>query len=164
VECFFGILKKKFRFLKNPITLQSQGDIDNVFYSCCIIHNMILKHDGLDKLWLDDSNWGNSNLTEIDSEDDEVPFEDEEIGDIYTPKIHDEANFKPLFVLDLIPANVTRGENIQKLEFNALRDLLANNLQLMYQRGELRWPMTRKCISKNHNDAPRHNFPDAGEL
>jgi hypothetical protein len=54
VECFFGILKNRFRFLKNPITLQDQSDVDNAFLTCCIINNMILAEDGLDKLWEND--------------------------------------------------------------------------------------------------------------
>ena len=61
VECFFGILKARFRFLKNPITLQNRDDVDNVFYTCCIINNMILSYDGLDSLWEDAVNWSNLN-------------------------------------------------------------------------------------------------------
>ena len=38
VESFFGILKKRFVFFKNPITLQSIEDIDNAFYTACINH------------------------------------------------------------------------------------------------------------------------------
>lgn len=42
VECTFGILKKRFLFLKNAITLQKKSTIDWSFYCCCIIHNMML--------------------------------------------------------------------------------------------------------------------------
>ena len=54
VECCFGILKARFRILKHPILLQSQSVIDNVFHTCCMIHNILLNFDGLD-------NWENIN-------------------------------------------------------------------------------------------------------
>lgn len=51
---------KRFLFFKNPITLQNLEDIDTAFYTACIINNLILKHDSLDKLWLDDASWENT--------------------------------------------------------------------------------------------------------
>ena len=47
IEGVFGILKKCFKFLKNFNMLQTQsGFVDNVFVTCCIIHNIQLEHDG----------------------------------------------------------------------------------------------------------------------
>lgn len=57
VECLFGRLKSRFRFLKNSIELHQQAQIDNVFFTCCILHNMILMYDGLDSRWEDYVNW-----------------------------------------------------------------------------------------------------------
>ena len=51
VECFFGRLKIRFRILRSRILFQKQGYIDNVFYASCIMHNMLLKDDGLDEGW-----------------------------------------------------------------------------------------------------------------
>ena len=45
VECTFGILKTRFRILKNTIRLQTKERIDNVFFTCSILHNMLLTHD-----------------------------------------------------------------------------------------------------------------------
>ena len=43
----FGILKKKrFRFLKNFKNLHQQSDVDNAMVTCCMLHNMMLEHDG----------------------------------------------------------------------------------------------------------------------
>ena len=41
VECFFGILKGRFRILKLPILFRSRERIDNAFFTCCILHNML---------------------------------------------------------------------------------------------------------------------------
>lgn len=160
VECFFGILKNRFRFLKNPITLQNQDDVDYVFVTCCIINNMILAHDGLDKLWEEDVNWStlNPHNNNGDSNDNEDTVEDYN----YTPILHDDENFKPVYVDSLIEG---LDVSIQrKLEFKTLRDLLANHLQIMYQQGLLRWPKTRQYIEDKHNKDVREQFPNAGDL
>ncbi|CAN0160090.1 unnamed protein product [Ectocarpus sp. 4 AP-2014] len=45
VECFFGIVKGRFRILKLSIPYHKQEDIDNVFFTCCILHNMLHSYD-----------------------------------------------------------------------------------------------------------------------
>lgn len=50
VECFFGILKGRFRILKLAILYRKREYIDNVFFTCCILHNMLHAYDGLDIL------------------------------------------------------------------------------------------------------------------
>ena len=49
IECTFGILKGRFRILKIPMLLQKQDQIDNVFKTCCVLHNMILAYNGRDQ-------------------------------------------------------------------------------------------------------------------
>ncbi len=51
VEGLFGILKQRFRILKNAVEIHDQEDIDNIFFTCCILNNMLLKFDGYDKRW-----------------------------------------------------------------------------------------------------------------
>jgi hypothetical protein len=49
IEGVFGILKARFKFLKNFNSLHKQSAVDNAFVMCCILHNMLLESDG----WLD---------------------------------------------------------------------------------------------------------------
>ena len=49
VECFFEILKGSFRVLKLRVGYHSQESIDNIFFTCCILHNMLHAFDGIDK-------------------------------------------------------------------------------------------------------------------
>ncbi|KAI2498892.1 Plant transposon protein [Fragilaria crotonensis] len=49
IEGVFGILKSRFKFLKNFNSLKHHSAIDNAFVTCCILHNMLLETDG----WLD---------------------------------------------------------------------------------------------------------------
>lgn len=59
IECTFGILKVRFRVLQHPLPYMAKdwntyrSKIDNIVWSCCILHNMLLKHDGLEFLWTD---------------------------------------------------------------------------------------------------------------
>ena len=48
VECVFGILKKRFMFLKHPIRLHKLEHIQNIFVTCCVLHNLLLDYDGFD--------------------------------------------------------------------------------------------------------------------
>jgi Plant transposon protein len=57
VECVFGILKGRFRCLKLPIFYQTKSVIDNMFFTCCILHNILLNVDGYDIRWEKDVNW-----------------------------------------------------------------------------------------------------------
>ena len=47
VECVFGILKGRFRVLKTGIRLHGAEAADNIWCTCCALHNMLLEIDGL---------------------------------------------------------------------------------------------------------------------
>ncbi len=47
VECCFGILKGSFRILKRPALFKYKRQVDNVFITCCILHNIVLKYNNL---------------------------------------------------------------------------------------------------------------------
>lgn len=51
VECTFGILKGRWRILKTGIRIQNLTTVDNIWYTCCTFHNMLLNVDGLDERW-----------------------------------------------------------------------------------------------------------------
>ena len=48
VECTFGILKKRFLILKNPIQHHFPEKIEAIFNTCCAIHNWLHDHDTWD--------------------------------------------------------------------------------------------------------------------
>jgi hypothetical protein len=48
VERFFGILKKRFRCLINPLELQDPSHIERLFNVCAIVHTILLDYDGID--------------------------------------------------------------------------------------------------------------------
>jgi Plant transposon protein len=46
IECTFGSLKQRFKWLKTWNNLSQKEDIDHVFVTCCILHNILLEQDG----------------------------------------------------------------------------------------------------------------------
>jgi Plant transposon protein len=44
-----GILNGRFRILKLPLQYHTVDKIDSVFFTCCILHNMLHALDGLDE-------------------------------------------------------------------------------------------------------------------
>jgi len=73
VERSFGILKGRFRCLKLPIEFHTQDRIDNMFWSCCILHNMLLSYDGRDMLWQEEEWLGEDGNHDVGEDDDYVP-------------------------------------------------------------------------------------------
>mmetsp|Transcript_14316 Transcript_14316/g.16648 ORF Transcript_14316/g.16648 Transcript_14316/m.16648 type:complete len:323 (+) Transcript_14316:290-1258(+) len=61
IECVFGILKKRFLVLKHAIRFQKPEEINDIFTTCCVLHNLILDYDGYDS-------WENVLLDDEDEE------------------------------------------------------------------------------------------------
>lgn len=51
VECTFGILKCRWRILKTGIRLEGMETVNNIWKTCCALHNWLLEIDGLDGEW-----------------------------------------------------------------------------------------------------------------
>ena len=59
IECTFGSLKGRFRILKYGLLFHSEEICHNTFYTCSILHNMLLLEMGLEK-WDDDEYQGDA--------------------------------------------------------------------------------------------------------
>jgi DDE superfamily endonuclease len=71
VECCFGSLKGRWRYLKTGIRLQSVERMDDVWCTCCALHNLLLDVDG------QTNDWGS-----IDMHDAEEEFGQDDYNDI----------------------------------------------------------------------------------
>ena len=54
IECAFGILKKRFLILKNPIRQQIKHNIERMFLTCSVLHNMTMEEEDLHDWMIDD--------------------------------------------------------------------------------------------------------------
>ena len=57
IECIFGVIKGRFRVLKLPILFHKKIEIDNLFFTCVGLHNMLHIWDGRDQ-WESGVEWG----------------------------------------------------------------------------------------------------------
>ena len=53
VECTFGILKGRWQTLKTGVRLHGVDKVDQVWFTCCALHNWLLEIDGLSNEWSD---------------------------------------------------------------------------------------------------------------
>ncbi|CAB1099751.1 unnamed protein product [Ectocarpus sp. CCAP 1310/34] len=49
-ECCFGVVKGRFRICKMQFLYRTKERIDNIFFTCIILHNMLLAYDGIELL------------------------------------------------------------------------------------------------------------------
>lgn len=134
--------------------------MDYVFETCCILHNMILIHDGLDRLWEDVGSWNSINPAAEGVQ--QVFPGDDPAGAEYIPKFKDITDgWETLIAIDSVPADRRQIYlNDYHQEFIALRDILATLLGEQHKAGRLKWPKHRKDIlDQRHNEQPRQNFP-----
>ena len=72
VDCTFGILKGRWRILKTGIRVHNTEASDNIWMTCCALHNFLLDVDGLSHKWED----GFPSINEADDgeiQDEDIP-------------------------------------------------------------------------------------------
>jgi Plant transposon protein len=142
VECAFGVLKGRFRCLKLPIYYENKCHIDYMFYTCCILHNMLLHFDGLDVRWEKDINYlgrdGNHSLEDMT---------------IFRQHISRVRNLTPStdftsVGVDDMPDNViiSHGVHSEVVEntYKTLQKKLINHFAWKYSRNEVQWLKKKK--------------------
>ena len=137
VECVFGVLKGRFRCLKLPIYYHDKKSIDDMFFTCCILHNMLLKNDGLDKRWENGVNYAGVDGNHSD--------EDMQIFRQHLSRVR---NLVPTtdFTSQGTGAiqdryDICHGDNFEEYEssYTVLQKKLINNFSWQYAHNEIQW-------------------------
>jgi len=148
VECVFGIMKKRHKILCRGIEIRELQHIDNVFFACCIIHNMLLEDDGWADRYKKRSYWnkigpgaGSDNILSAFSsaETDTADTEDDthsDLGDFDERElIDDSALTRNTYMRQ---AAVAVGIERENEHFDLRRDLI-NNLKMQFLDNEVYW-------------------------
>ena len=69
MECTFGILKGRYRILKSGVRLHGVPVADDIWMTCCALHNMLLSVDGLIEEWA-----RREGEFDFDTQSERVPF------------------------------------------------------------------------------------------
>jgi hypothetical protein len=142
VECLFGILKSRFRILRNPVSFHTIEDLQNIMFCCCILHNLVLSADGIDTAWEDDVAW--------DTLEPDADLDGEEI---VLPA--------PPVVVDVIPSVLNNAiplvqdmpiicqiSSICMRNYTRKKQILVNHFLHWYNRGLLCWPRNMGVVQR----------------
>ena len=138
VECFFGVLKSRFRFLMNAIQYGIIV-IDEAFKTCCILHNMLLAYDGLDAEAMTREDFWNALDPELSDEytlinHDAIPTE----AEVQAP-----ASFGNVIDMYQLAENRTllkAGTFLYPQGPKGIRELLTTHFTHQYRISDLWWP------------------------
>jgi Plant transposon protein len=137
VECSFGILKKRFQFLKNAITWHRKSDIDNAVFSCVTLHNMLHEFDGYDVRWeLEIENTHNDTEEQICLNKIRRrvvrALENKDDNSCIGHMIHNMNNISFANAIDNVAVEIST-------EHELLQNKLIRHLNMQYLNGTLRW-------------------------
>ena len=176
VECTFGILKGRWRILKYGLRQHLLMDADNIWKTCCALHNMLLEVDGLADGWENgvQSQWE----TELDDSQD-LPFALRRLIKPGTARNLDISgtgigNDIPKSTDSVTTSNThnkeTNNDNyysskgnrnlpisIQEMLFQLFRQKLIRHFNIAFQRKEVKWPRRHNKNKDNEDSSDYKN-------
>jgi hypothetical protein len=144
VECTFGILKSRFRILRNGLQYDREVST-NIVKTCAILHNMLLAYDGLDEFkWNKTGEWEGE---DPDMSDETIYF--------HEPTLMDDDNEHVIPVHRFIPVrNDTtavgrRFRSNNRNDYSIIHECLVSHFFHQWRYGQLQWPLRfdGKCKS-----------------
>ena len=140
VECFFGIMKARWWYLRNGIRYHGAETIQSAFQCASIFHNMLLAFDGF--AFFGEKQWENLNP---DEPDDEAFFADEgtvgEREDMYDVPVLTAACALTMQKLQERKDFFMKGPSYHpSRDFIVLRRALVTHFNHQYGIGDLWWP------------------------
>lgn len=155
VECTFGILKGRWRVLKTGVRLQGMETANNIWLTCCALHNWLLEVDGLDGEW-------DGALGQLEADDvmRHVPFAMQRLELGFDPRDYDESGLGPgddqegmELVMHTDNIENIAGDDaehnedsvrlVRHLSLLYFRSKLIEHFDILFKRNELVWPMQR---------------------
>mmetsp|Transcript_29950 Transcript_29950/g.34794 ORF Transcript_29950/g.34794 Transcript_29950/m.34794 type:complete len:335 (-) Transcript_29950:47-1051(-) len=142
IECTFGILKGRFAVLRYGIRLQSIEKCDQLYVTCCALHNRLLFIDGLDKGWKDgvESNW------EREYRDDnrgEIPFAVQRLNRLHNNdnvQSQDDNDDNTVETIDFHKYEVNGKRIVSKMPLSIFQNRLIENFDIRFRRNDIQWP------------------------
>jgi hypothetical protein len=155
VECTFGILKGRWRILKTGIMIHCLEDADQIWKTCCALHNMLLEVDGLDDKWQEgvpshckgkgglheDSDASRFALCYANNPSSARSYDSSGVG-----RDDDEDSSLEGDGLSTMPldAFATTGKSFSTLSVNDFRSRLVTHFHIAFKEKEKIWPVPNK--------------------
>jgi Plant transposon protein len=142
VECTFGILKGRFRILKTGIRLHKINSVDQLWCTCCALHNMFLEHDGLSKNWENgvQSDWQGELGNHVNADDHDYSGMGPGNDIVYENdfSINDEMILDEID--ELAPENNQGAKPVRSCSNRFLKQKLIDHFDILYQKRAIKWP------------------------
>ena len=138
VECTFGILKQRFSVLRNGIRLGSIKNVDQVWLTCCAIHNKLILLDGMNENWgigESDVNVSNQNNT---TNQNHQPFSVTRLNRNLNAYSSDESSTIHSSVFDQYIVDNKR--QVHLMPFKLFQQCLINHFDLRFKSQTVHWP------------------------
>ena len=141
VECLFGILKSRWRILRNPVVFHKLVDIENIMYCCCILHNLLISADGIDTAWEDDIAWDSL------EPDDDV---DEDAAAVAEPVVIEAVNVTDILVspLPIVIDAISEVTSLSMRFYDRKKNILVTHFLQWYNKGLLCWPKNMGVVKR----------------
>jgi hypothetical protein len=162
-KCVFGILKGRFRVLKTGIRLDGPNAVDNIWLTCCALHNMPLSADGLDEEW--GGALGQNDVAECRTF---APFAFQRLSDTSIGSFGSRQHEREAIWLGLVERSLEEGKqqlldkdfaedeeeeehvptlivdgaiSINSLSYADFRKLLVNHFDSLHRQNKCKWPV-----------------------
>jgi hypothetical protein len=164
VECTFGIMKGRWRVLKSGIRLHNTEVADNMWLTCCALHNLLLDVDGLSVGWQNGvpSRW---ELSSGQFDDDEIPDAIRRLVSPDSIRTYDQSSCG--YDQSTTTAAVNNGEDtncirspriiavgesvaVNELPLSQFRAMLIEHFNVLFHEHKIVWP--KRLVAKK----PRH--------
>jgi hypothetical protein len=147
VECTFGIIKARWRWLRSPILFKSMDLIGDAMRTACIFHNVLLTWDHLETDYTrTEAYWNNLEPDLMDRYALIEPENQDVVGSFNQPAVRETAlNF---FTLNRYKHLLRGGKTYGRYQHHALQTDLITHFQHQYRMGDLWWPKGLKEVQR----------------
>ena len=151
IECTYGILKKRFNILKVGTRGRKVESCDNIFLTCCVLHNMLLFEDGLTNWETDERENNNPSLSEIYALNRlELPSNTRQFGtsnEVDSQCLEEKFTCKDHY--NISRATVHGEQIVSKMKYETFYKLLVQHFDIRFKRHSIKWPQNMKIRPRN---------------
>jgi DDE superfamily endonuclease len=156
VECTFGIMKGRWRILKAGIRIHGIDKADDIWHTCCALHNWLLDIDGLTEPWDNASQIGGFDSRDrrlMDEQGNMARYTDRTaIGRLGNDTWDDDDDDDDDLPHDTTQAIAQNVRVVRDLSLDFFRSRLVEHFSIMYERREVLWP------SRTGQGRPKFSF------
>lgn len=142
VECTFGIMKGRFTILKTGIKLQNFELTDQVWLTCCALHNMLLFADALDEGWENGelSHWEREGMNY--DEPTCLSFSETRLNRYLSQvrNYNDESKLNESDYNFIALSTFDGKRHLDELPLRVFKKMLANHFDIRFQQHSIKWP------------------------